>query len=348
MVAFAGYTSGSMRRLLQVRSALTLFFFFPALVCVSGSSAWAQTLLVVDQGSATVSLINPASGAIVGTIAENTPGVHAHEIAASADGKTAYLPIYGSSGVGHAGIDGTEMLFLDVPSRTISGRLDFGRPVRPHFPVLNPVDGMLYVTTELDNSVTVIDPKTRKIIATVPTGQPESHMLAISHNGQRGYTANVGPGTVSVLDLPGRKTVTVIHVADHVQRISISNDDRLVFTSDTVQPRLAVIDTATNQVKTFIPLPGLGYGSASTPDGRMLLVAVPAERKVAVVDIAQLKVVRTVDVPPLPQEVLIPPGGHTAYVSCNASGTVAAIDLDNWTAKTFAAGRGADGLGWAK
>jgi YVTN family beta-propeller protein len=51
---------------------------------------------------------------------------------------------------------------------------------------------MLYVTTELDHSITIIDPKTLKIVGSIPTGQPESHMFAISHDGLRGYTANVG------------------------------------------------------------------------------------------------------------------------------------------------------------
>ena len=69
---------------------------------------------------------------------------------------------------------------------------------------------MLYVTTELDQAVTVIDPKTLKIVAKIPTGQAESHMLAISRDGKRGYTANVGPGTVSVLDLQARKMLTIM------------------------------------------------------------------------------------------------------------------------------------------
>ena len=54
---------------------------------------------------------------------------------------------------------------------------------------------------------------------------------ALSHDGKRGYTANVGPGTVSVLDMAGRKTLAVIPVSGEVQRISISADDKLVFTS---------------------------------------------------------------------------------------------------------------------
>ena len=51
-------------------------------------------------------------------------------------------------------------------------------------------------------------------------------MLALSHDGLRGYTANVGPGTVSVLDVKARKTLTIIPVSGNVQRIAISNDDR--------------------------------------------------------------------------------------------------------------------------
>ena len=61
------------------------------------------------------------------------------------------------------------------------------------------------MTTELDQTVTIIDPKSLKIIGTIPTGQAESHMLALSNDGLRGYTANVGPGTVSVLDIQGAK-----------------------------------------------------------------------------------------------------------------------------------------------
>ena len=130
-------------------------------------------------------------------------------------------------------------------------------------PVLNSRDGLLYVTTELDQSVTIIDPKTRKIVGSVPTGQEQSHMLAISRDGKLGYTANVGPGTVSVLDLAGRKTAAVIPVSGNVQRISISVDDKLVFTSDQTQPRLAVIDAASRKLKGWVALPGTGYGDCS-------------------------------------------------------------------------------------
>jgi YVTN family beta-propeller protein len=317
-----------------------------AMVC---AGAGAQSLLVANQGNATLSVIDPASGKQVAAIEEKTPGVHGHEVVASTDGRTAFLPIYGSTGVGKPGIDGQQMLVIDLPSRKVVGNVQFSHAVRPHEPVLDARRNLLYVTTELDNAVTVIDPKTQKIVGTVPTGAEQSHMLVLSHDGTRGYTANVGPGSVSVLDMLGRKTVAVIPVSRKVQRISISNDDRWVFTSDQTEPMLAVIDTKTNKVARWVELPGTGYGAAPTPDGKWLLVCVPSANEVAVVDLSAMRVANAIKVPATPQEILMSPDGKVAYVSCNTSGKVAAVDLKSWKlAKVIDAGPGADGLAWAK
>ena len=303
-------------------------------------------LLVANQGDHTVSIIDVNAAKQVEAVPEG--GIRGHEVAASPDGKTAYVPMYGNSGAGRPGTDGSNMVIIDVPSRKVSGNVDFGHGVRPHCVIYERHSGMLYVTTELDKAVTIVDPKTLKIVGSVPTGQPESHMLAISSDGKLGYTSNVGPGTVSVLDLKARKTIAVIPVAPGAQRISISNDDKLVFTSDQTKPQLAVIDTATNKIKSWVPLPGSGYGTASTKDGKWLLVAIPAEGKVAVVDLDSLKVARTIDVPSAPQEILVRPDGLVAYVSCNRSKQVAVIDLAQWKVQSLIdAGAGADGLAWA-
>jgi DNA-binding beta-propeller fold protein YncE len=102
-------------------------------------------------------------------------------------------------------------------------------------------------------------------------------------------------------------------------------------------------------VKGWVALAGTGYGTASTKDGRWLLVAVPSAKQVAVVDLSTLKVVRSIDVPSTPQEILMRPDGKVAYVSCNTSGKVAAIDLAQWKVQSLIdAGKGADGLGWAR
>ena len=304
-------------------------------------------LLVANKGDHTLGIVDPEAGRQVATVADE--GITGHEVAASHDGRFAYVPIYGNSGVGKPGTDGHTMVVIDLAARKGIGNVDFGHGVRPHCAVIGPKDGLLYVTTELDNTITIIDPHTLKIVGTIPTGQPESHMLAITRDGRRGYTANVGPGTVSVLDMEARKTIAVIPVSGKVQRISVSPDGGIAFTADQTKPQLAAIDTVTNKVKTWIPLPAPGYGTAPTPNGHWLIVAVPSANKVAIVDLSTMKVAHLIDVPAAPQEVVIRPDGQVAYVSCDASHKIAAIRLSDWKVeKLIDAGAGADGLAWAE
>jgi len=305
-----------------------------------------ETLLVANKGEATLGIIDLSSGKQVVAIPEG--GITGHEVIASPDGKFAYVPIYGNSGVGHPGTDGSNLIVVDIASHKVVGNVDFGKGVRPHCPLIGPKNGLLYVSTELEKSISIIDPATLKVIGSVPTGQEQSHMFAIARDGRRAYTANVGPGTVSALDLDARKTLAVIPVASQIQRISLSVDDKLVFTSDVSKPRLAVIDTATNQLKKWIAMPGLGYGSMPTPDGKWLVIALPQANKVAAINLATMQVVHTVDVPPAPQEVLVAPDGQKAYVSCDQSAKVAVINIADWKLQgTIDAGKGADGLAWA-
>jgi DNA-binding beta-propeller fold protein YncE len=322
------------------------------LACVSlpGQSG-KGLLLVANQGDRSLSVIDPASAKQVDKIAED--GITGHEAAVYPAAHEAFVPIYGNSGVGKPGTDGSFIDIVDLDSRKVVNKIDFGRGVRPHCAVFDKNSNLMYVTTEIDKSVAVIDPRTLKIVGSIPTGQPESHMLVISHDGAKGYTANVGPGTVSVLDMKARKKLAVIPISGNTQRISISTDDKFVFTADQTKPQMAVIDTATNKVTNWIALPGLGYGTASTKDGNFLLVAVPSLNQVAVIDLKAMKVVRTVDVGKHPSEILVRPDGEVAYVACQYGHGVAPIELkggvESWKAgPMIEAADGSDGLAWAE
>ena len=330
-----------------------LHFVLPLIVLLSPLSVSSETksvdsamLLVANKAEHTLGIVDPVAGRQIVTVPED--GTTGHEVAASPDGRLAYVPIYGNSGVGKPGTDGRNIVVIDIAARKIMGNVDFGRGVRPHCAVFGSKDGLLYVTTELDQTISIIDPHALKIVGTVPTGQPESHMLAISPDGKRGYTANVGPGTVSVLDMEAKKTLTVVPISGEIQRIALSVDGRLAFTSDQTKPQLAVIDTASNKVKTWVALPAAGYGTAPTPDGRWLVVAVRTANQVAVVDLNTMRVAHLIDVPAAPQEVVVRPDGKVAYVSCDASHKIAVIRTSDWTVEKLTdAGAGADGLAWA-
>ena len=58
-------------------------------------------LLVANKGDQTLSIVDAAAGVQVAAVPEG--GKTGHEVAASPDGKRAFVPIYGDSGVGRKG-----------------------------------------------------------------------------------------------------------------------------------------------------------------------------------------------------------------------------------------------------
>jgi YVTN family beta-propeller protein len=299
-------------------------------------------LVVANQKEHTVLVVDPDDGR---ELAKVVVGVNGHEVIVSKDGRFAYVPIYGNSGVGRPGTDGSTIDVVDLQGRKLATTIDLGKPLRPHRAEWGP-DGMLYVTAELGNAVGVIDPSARKIVAQIPTGQKESHMLVISPDGRRVYTANVGAGSVSVLDIAKRSLIATIPVAKTVQRISISPDGKQVFTHDQDAPRIAVIDTATNKVANWIEVPSSVYASEPTPDGRWLLT-LTRNTALYVIDLQSLKVAHTLKISNGASEILIRPGGEVAYLSGTGAGKIDVLDLHTWELREpIELTPGVDGMAW--
>jgi hypothetical protein len=102
---------------------------FPFVRARGPAETGAGLLLAVNQGDATLGIVDPRAGKQVATIAER--GVTGHEVATSFDGKLAYVPIYGDSSVGDPGSDGRELAVIDIASRKVVRRFDFRHGVRP-------------------------------------------------------------------------------------------------------------------------------------------------------------------------------------------------------------------------
>ncbi len=312
------------------------------LTAASDAAATGGLLLVVNKGDHTLGILDTAAGRTVAAVEQS--GVTGHEVGVSPDGRTAFVPIYGDSGVGRPGTDGRSIDVIDVPSRTRVATIDLGRGERPHAAVFGP-DGRLYVTAELSSTLLVIDPASRLVVERVPTGAAESHMVVLTRDGAYAWTANVGPGTVSVIDLRAKAVLTVVPVSKRIQRIALSNDDRLAFTSDQAEPSLVAIDTRTRAIARRVPLPAIGFATAPTPDGRTLLVTLPTANRMVRIDLDTWAVRDTVELPATPQEVVVRPDGRAAYVSCDATGQVAVVDLATFRVeRLIAAGPMADGL----
>jgi YVTN family beta-propeller protein len=306
-------------------------------------------LLVVTQRDHTFHVYDPNTLQEIATTVEDGGADAGHEVIATADGKTAYVPLYGNSGVGKPGSDGDHIQIFDVATGKPKATIAFPHGVRPHKPIWDTHTGMLLVTTEIDQTVSIIDPKTMKIVGSIPTGAEQSHMITLLPNGKKLYSANVGPGTVSVMDVPARKLLKTIPISGNTQRISNSNDGAYVFTADQKQPDLVVIDTKTDTVTHRIQLPGVGYGTTPTVDGKYLLVTMDGQPAIAVVDLKTMAVVKSIETPKGINEVVVTPDGKTAYATSPKTDHLVKIDLATFAVtKDVPTGKFPDGLWFAK
>ena len=301
-------------------------------------------ILVVCKDDQTLDVVDLASGASAGRV--RASGFTPHEVAATPDGLRAYLPIYSDAWLGDPGTDGRAIDVVDLVAMRIEDTIPLDGPSRPHLPVVGG-DGRLYVGTELDESISIIDPRSRSRIGRLPTGRHQSHMFALSPDATRAYSANVDTGSISIIDVESEALIDVVEVAGEINRISVSPDGATAFCADQDAPRLAAVDLETHRVG-WIGLPSRGFGTAVTPDGRSLVVALRWASQIGVVDLADLALTSVTDVPAHPQAIVIHPDGTHAYSACDAAGEVVELDLRTGAlSRVFATGRGPDGLCWA-
>ncbi len=314
----------------------------PSFAALRSGDASEGLLFVANQFEHTALLVDLASRKTISTTGVDING---HEVVVAPDGRFGYVPIYGNSGVGKPGTDGSTIQIVDLQTGRAIDIIKLPKPVRPHCAKFGP-DGLLYVTAELANAVYAIDVHSRKVVAEIPTGRSESHMLVISPDGARAYTANVSSGTISVLDLRKHSLITIIPVANKVQRLSLSPDGKWLFTHDQDAPRVAVIDTSTNAISRWIALPSTVYSSQTTPDGKYLVADSPGG-KLFVVNLSAGVLDKTYEIPAALGEVTLAPDGSHAYVSCPQAGTIEILNLrDGKLEESIHLTKGVDGLAW--
>ena len=118
----------------------------------------------------------------------------------------------------------------------------------------------------------------------------------VSPDGKEVWVANAGDGTVSVIDLAGKKvTQTLAADVPGANRLKFTPDGKLVLISTLRGGDLTVIDAATRKVVKRVPL---GHGAAGIemqPDGSRAFVACTPDNYVAVIDLHKLEVSAKID-----------------------------------------------------
>ena len=362
-----------------VRVAAAAVVVMCAVPMVYGQPTPRESLLVLSKREHTLSIVDPATLKVV---AKMPVGADPHEVVASADGKTAWVSIYGGGGF-------HELSVLDLAGQKALPSYDLGALNGPHGLMFE--GGKLWFTAEGAKVVGRLDPATNKVDWVMGTGQNRTHMVFVTADEKRVYTTNVASGTVSVIELtdmppmgppppgngpgmggpgglppgapggpggppqgmPGMPRTswvqTVIPVGKGDEGFDVTPDGKELWTANAQDGTISVIDLGTKAVVATLDA---NVPSANrlkfTPDGKLALVSTLRGGDLTVVDVASRKVVKRVAVGHGAAGIQMQPDGARAFVSCGPDNYVAVIDLKTLTvAGHIDAGGEPDGLAWA-
>jgi YVTN family beta-propeller protein len=275
--------------------SLNLIFASAVLLCglaaadrITAQATPQQSLLVLSKRNHTLAIVDPATLKVVATA---PVGPDPHEVIASADGKTAYVSIYGG-GAYHV------LSIIDLVTQKALPDIDLGALNGPHG--LTFVGGKLWFTAEGAKAIGRLDPATNKIDWIFGTGQNRTHMIYVTADRKQIYTTNVSSASVSIIEKvtlppmgpppgmqggpPGNQggppsggpggpggqprtdwNQTVIPVGKGDEGFDVSPDGRELWTADAQDGTISVIDIAAKKAVATIPAKVFGANRLKFP-----------------------------------------------------------------------------------
>ncbi|EME52374.1 hypothetical protein H074_32744 [Amycolatopsis decaplanina DSM 44594] len=125
---------------------------------------------------------------------------------------------------------------------------------------------LAYVGTGDGDSVTVIDTRVKKIIATIKVGAKPRNLVATPDQ-RRVYTANAGARSVSAIDVRTNRVIATIPVGNTPGCLAYNRRGHHLYVTNTRDASVSVISTRTNQVIATIAVPHTASCVAMHPHG---------------------------------------------------------------------------------
>jgi DNA-binding beta-propeller fold protein YncE len=325
---------------------------------VNAQSPPAGRLLVLSKADQMLVVVDPASLKILGRVPS---GPDPHEVAASADGRTAFISNYGT---GKGGFN--TLTVADLVNFAPRPPVDLGPLRGPHG--MTSAGGKIYFTAEVAKAIGRVDPATSKVDWALGTGQDISHMVVVSNDLQRIYTVDVQSATASIIDrAKGRAgrfapaadddwTVTPVKVgepSDDYEGFDVSPDGRELWTASP-RGKIAIVDSASKKLVQTIDAPGvIGANRVKfTLDGARVLIsrlfAPPgsAPGNIVVYDAKTRQEIKRIDAGGGVGGMLMQPDGRRAFGSSRTG--VVVIDLQSLeVVGRIDVGGNPDGVAWA-
>ncbi|SBV34229.1 conserved exported protein of unknown function [uncultured Sphingopyxis sp.] len=295
--------------------------------------AAAETLLVGNKGEDTLSVIALDSGA---ELARLPTGKMPHEIAISPDGKQAAVVAYG----------GTTIDVFDVEKRAKLRTIDLSPNRRPHG-LLWLSDGRLVATAEGSESVAVIAPG--GALTSIATGQKGTHMIVVAPDNRTAYTANIGSGTVSVLDLVAGRKLRDLAVGGKPEGLALTKGGHELWVGDLDAPRVSIWDTQAGEKIAELPVDPVAIRVLASPDGKLVATSNIASGTISLFDAGTRAPLKTIkvsgDAAKDQVTLLFSPDSKWLYAAETGHDKVAEIDVASGEVlRRIAAGKQGDGL----
>jgi YVTN family beta-propeller protein len=319
-------------------------------------------LLVLEKSDNMLAIVDPVALKIVARV---PAGSDPHEVAASSDGKLAYISNYG-------GLDSDlhTISVVDLAAGKALPAIDLGALRSAHG--LDFVGGKLYFTVETNKAVGRYDPATQRVDWVLGTGQDRTHMVWASPTLDRILTSNVNSGTISIIEQvtpnlgfvpPGgvRKTweVTDVRSGRGSEGFDVSPDGKEIWAANAEDNTVTIIDVASKKARKTLPIAVKGANRLKfTLDGKRVLVSGLGGPSLAgqgspspnlvVIDTATRKAIKQISLGGGSAGILMRPDASRAYVAVSAKNKVAVVDLNTLEVTgEIQTGRGPDGLAWA-
>ncbi|SDP53141.1 DNA-binding beta-propeller fold protein YncE [Mucilaginibacter sp. OK268] len=322
-------------------SFLLVPLIFAATGCAAQSTP-ARSLLALSKGDHILAIIDPVSLKVITRL---PVGSDPHEVIASADGKTAYVSIYGGGSL-------HELSVIDLVAQKPLPSLDTKPLMGPHG--LAFANGKVWFSAEGSKAVGSYDPATAKFDWAMGTGEDRTHMIYVTRDGKKVYTTNVNAATVSILEDNSTPPAyhewvqTVIPVAKGSEGFDVSPDGRELWTAGATDGIISIIDLTTKKLTSNIDAKAVGANRLQfTPDGKRVLITSLRTGDLFIYDAASHQELKRVNTGHSATGILVDPDGSRAFIGCTGDNYVAVIDLKTLTVTGHIDIRGADGLAWA-
>ena len=293
----------------------------------------AETLLIGNKGEDTLSLVALDTGV---EVARLPTGRMPHEIAISPDGKQAAVVAYG----------GTTIDVFNVAQRTKVRTIDISPNQRPHG-LLWLSDGRLVATAEGSESVAVVAPD--GTLTSISTGQKGTHMIVVAPDNRTAYTANIGSGTVSVLDLTEAKKLRDLTIGGKPEGLALAKGGRELWVGDLEAPRVSVWDTTNGKKIAEHTVDPVAIRVLASPDGKLIATSNIAAGTISLFDAETRAPLKTITVSGEQAKgqvtLLFSADSKRLYAAETGHDKVAEIDIASGKVlRRIAGGKNGDGL----